>query len=71
MSIRCTSAPQDQPTEVPNTSCRKGLVVHLVNAMGMQVPVRVKLSTRAASDAGAMCHVVQVRRNFNTSLSSP
>ncbi len=45
---------------MPSTSCRKGLVVHLVNAMGMQVPVRIKLSALATSDSAAMCHVVQV-----------
>ncbi len=51
---------QDQPATIPSNSCRKGLVVHLVNAMGMQVPVRIKLSALAASDGAALYHVVQV-----------
>ncbi len=37
-------------------------MVHLLNAMGIRVPVRIKLGTRAASDGAAMCHVVQVRQ---------
>ncbi|GFR51586.1 hypothetical protein Agub_g14007 [Astrephomene gubernaculifera] len=53
---------KDQPTVVPPSSCRAGSVVHMVNSNGVNVPVRLHITTKDDPVSGRVDHVIQVTK---------